>query len=74
MEKFKNWLIKLNLNYLWAKRTILILIAIALFFTGFKFVAGFLTGFIFPGLLVSFGKFIDLLYLKIKIYLDKDKL
>lgn len=74
MEKIKNWLTSINANYLWTKRTILIIIAIILFLTGFKFVAGFLTGFIFPGLLDSFGKFIDILYIKIKAYLDKDKL
>jgi len=74
MEKLKNWLLNLKGSFIWTKRAILILTAIILFFTGFKFVAGFLTGFIFPGLLDSFGKFVEILYLKFKTYLDKDKL
>ena len=63
-----------NNTYLWTKRTILIIIAIILFLTGFKFISGFLAGFIFPGILTSFGNFLETLMGKIKVYLDKDKL
>ena len=74
MQKLKNWLTGLNTNYIWTKRTILIIIATILFFTGFKFVSGFLAGFIFPGLLKSFGDFVERLRAQVKIYLEKDKL
>ena len=66
--------INLNGYYLWTKRTILIIIAIILSLTGFKFISGFLAGFIFPGILKSFGNFLETLMDKIKVYLDKEEL
>jgi hypothetical protein len=63
-----------NNTYLWTKRAIMVTIVIILSLTGFKFISGFLAGFIFPGILKSFGDFLETLITKMEAYLGKDKL